>query len=71
VINFDMSVFKTTRINERTALELRLEAFNALNHTNLGSPNTTFSTGANATNMGVVSTSLPARQVQLAAKLHF
>jgi hypothetical protein len=75
VINFDMSVFKTTRINERFALELRLEAFNAFNHTNLGSPNTSFSAGTNGVNsnnsMGLVTTSLAARQVQLAAKLHF
>jgi hypothetical protein len=33
VINFDMSLFKTTRITERTSLELRLEAFNAFNQT--------------------------------------
>jgi hypothetical protein len=72
VINFDMSVFKTTRINERVALELRLEAFNAFNHTNLGMPSTSFSTGAAyPATMGVVTTSLPARQVQLAGKLHF
>jgi hypothetical protein len=75
VINFDMSLFKTTRITERTSLELRLEAFNAFNHTNLNAPNTTFTAGsgnANANNnMGLITSSLPARQVQLAAKLHF
>lgn len=76
VINFDMSIFKTTRITESTSLELRLEAFNAFNHTNLGMPNTSFSgSGNNALNtnnqMGVVKTSLDPRRIQLAAKFHF
>ncbi len=75
VLNFDMSIFKTTRITERYAMELRLEAFNAFNKTNLGQPNTSFSAGSNGlntnSNMGAVLSSLPARQVQLAAKLHF
>jgi len=75
VINFDMSVFKTTRITERTSIELRLEAFNAFNHTNLNAPNVSFTAGANNANannsMGLITSSLPARQVQLAAKLHF
>jgi hypothetical protein len=85
--NFDMSVFKTTRITERTSLELRLEAFNALNHVNLMQPNTTFVAGAPAapsdptgegggnspsnSNFGQVLGSQNARQVQLGAKLFF
>lgn len=75
VLNFDMSIFKTTNITEKTSLELRLEAFNAFNRTNLGTPSTGFSAGTGGVNsnnqMGVVTTSLNARQVQLAAKLHF
>jgi hypothetical protein len=86
-LNFDMSIFKTTRITERTSLELRLEAFNALNHVNLLQPNTTFVAGtpanpANPTdegggnsssnsNFGQVLGSQNARQIQLGAKLHF
>ncbi|QEE30290.1 TonB-dependent receptor [Terriglobus albidus] len=73
VVNFDMSVFKTTRITEGTSLELRLEAYNALNHVNLGAPNTSYSgTSVNTNNnMGVITTSYAARTLQLGAKLHF
>ncbi len=42
-VNVDMSVFKTTRITERASLELRVEAFNALNHDNLSMPGSSFS----------------------------
>jgi hypothetical protein len=86
-LNFDMSIFKATRITERTSLELRLEAFNALNHVNLMQPNTTFVAGAPAnpsdptgegggnsssnSNFGQVLGSQNARQVQLGAKLRF
>jgi hypothetical protein len=84
-LNFDMSVFKTTHITERVALELRLEAFNALNKLNLQQPNTSFTAGpaANPSNptaeggsntnasFGQVLASQPARQVQLGAKLRF
>ena len=44
-VNFDMSVFKTTHITENTTLELRFEAYNALNHNNLSMPTATFSAG--------------------------
>ncbi|MGO4212766.1 carboxypeptidase regulatory-like domain-containing protein [Terriglobus sp. YAF25] len=73
VVNFDMSVFKTTRITEGTSLELRLEAYNALNHVNLGAPNASYSgTSVNTNNnMGVITTSYAARTLQLGAKLHF
>lgn len=36
--NFDFSVFKTTRINERVSLQLRVEFFNLFNHPNFASP---------------------------------
>jgi hypothetical protein len=44
--NVDLSFFKTTRVRERAALEFRWEMFNALNHANLGNPNTTFNSSA-------------------------
>lgn len=47
-VNFDMSLFKTTHITERTTFEFRIEAYNALNHPNLPMPGTAFSAGAPA-----------------------
>jgi hypothetical protein len=42
-----MSFGKNFSITERTALELRLDMFNAMNHVNWGNPNTdTLSSGA-------------------------
>jgi hypothetical protein len=83
--NFDMSVFKTTRITEKTSLELRVEAFNVFNKVNLQQPNTAFTAGPPAdplnttaeggantnANFGKVLGAQSARQVQLGAKLHF
>jgi hypothetical protein len=84
-VNFDMSVFKTTHITENTTLELRIEAYNALNHDNPMMPSATFSAGppANAANpyaegglntsstFGAITASGAYRNVQLAAKIHF
>ncbi|MEK7408710.1 MAG: TonB-dependent receptor [Acidobacteriota bacterium] len=38
--NFDLSLFKNFRIREGLKAQFRLEAFNALNHVQLGGPNT-------------------------------
>jgi hypothetical protein len=84
-VNFDMSLFKTTKITESTSLELRIEAYDALNHDNLSMPSVAFSAGppANAANpyaeggtntsstFGKITASGAYRNVQLAAKLHF
>jgi len=35
IFNIDLGVYKNTRITERVSLQLRLEMFNALNHSNL------------------------------------
>lgn len=73
--NVDMSLFKTTPIHDNLALQLRVEAFNVLNHVNLGAPNTTFSPGSNGLNangaFGTVTTAADARSIQLAAKIIF
>jgi hypothetical protein len=42
----DLSVFKTFSITEKVKIQFRVEAFNFLNHTNLGAPNTAFSNNA-------------------------
>ena len=84
-VNFDMSLFKTTKITERTSLELRIEAYDALNHDNLSMPNASFSAGPPAnpadpyaegglntsSTFGKITASGAYRNVQLAAKIHF
>lgn len=37
--NLDVSLLKSVRMPERTSLQLRIEAYNALNHPQFGSPN--------------------------------
>lgn len=76
-LDVDASVFKTTQIRNGVSLQLRIEAFNAFNHPNLGSPNGTFvpTTGDNGGNasasFGQITTNLQPRNVQLAAKILF
>ena len=52
-----------------------MEGYNALNHVNLGTPNTSFSPGAGglnvSSNFGKITSAGNARQVQLGAKLRF
>lgn len=36
--NFDLALSKTTKINERVAMQVRLEAFNVFNHPNFANP---------------------------------
>ena len=63
--NLDASVFKTTHLGEPLALELRLEAFNALNRVTFAFPDSNW---ADST-FGVVRGAAPGRIVQLGAKL--
>jgi len=71
--DLDVSVFKNTAISEHVALQFRAEFFNALNHTNLGTPNATvFSgTGFNASAGLITSLSTTPRQIQFGMKLIF
>lgn len=73
---FDISMFKTTGLTERTSLQFRVETFNTFNHVNYSAPGTTFSSATasgpnNNTNFGVISAASPGRQIQLALKLIF
>jgi hypothetical protein len=73
---FDISMFKTTALTERTSLQFRVETFNTFNHVNFSAPGTTFSSATvngpnNNTNFGVISAAAPGRQIQLALKLIF
>jgi hypothetical protein len=75
VNNFDFSVSKLTTIRERWKLQLRGEAFNALNHANFLPPNTTFVPGTNGLNssstFGTVTSDRGPRIIQVAMKLIF
>ncbi len=65
--NLDLSFFKTTQVTERARLEFRWEMFNALNHANLGNPNTTFNSSA----FGRIDTVTGPRIMQLGLKAIF
>jgi len=83
--DWDLSLVKSTQLNERARLQLRAEFFNILNHTNLQLPNEvvyssgpTQGTTANQTAAAVLgspgvitSTANASRQIQLAAKVVF
>jgi hypothetical protein len=71
--DLDLSLLKDTRLRERTQLQFRVEFFNALNHTNLGTPNATvFSNGAISSSAGIItSTATTSRQIQFGLKLVF
>jgi hypothetical protein len=71
--DLDVSLFKTTKITERTNLQFRAEFFNALNHANFGTPNATVFSGAafNPSAGLVTGTATASRQVQFGLKLVF
>lgn len=62
---WDLSLFKSFSITERLRLQLRGEAFNAFNRTNLGVPNT----DVNSPTFGTINNSSPGRIIQVAGKL--
>ena len=51
----------------RSALDIRLEAFNLFNHTNFQTPNGNRS----AASFGTITSAFPARQLQLGVKFYF
>src|SRR5204862_2035339 len=75
VINVDLSLIKNTRIREKATVQFRMEAFNALNHVNLGFPGTGHSPGPNGSNasstFGVITSARDPRNVQLGMKVIF
>lgn len=69
--NVDLSLFKTFKFNERTALQLRTEFFNAFNHTQfLLSGNSSTAFGFTGT-FGQVTQARDPRIIQFALKLSF
>jgi len=71
--DLDLSLFKTTRLTERTNLQFRAEFFNALNHPNFGIPNTTVFSGTafNPSAGLITATNTTSRQIQFGLKLFF
>jgi len=66
--NFDISLFKNTRIAEKYQLQFRAEAFNAFNRVQFGNPNTNI----NSTAFGVISSQQNSpRNLQLALRFLF
>jgi hypothetical protein len=70
-----VSLFKSLRFTDRVRMELRGEVFNALNFVNYGDPSTSFTPNAvgvntNA-NFGRITSALPARRIQLGARVTF
>jgi len=72
LVEFDSSLFKTTQLTERVALQFRAEFFNLFNHSNFGMPLiTTFtSAGKISPTAGLINyTATTARQLQFGMKL--
>ncbi len=75
--NLDLAISKSFSIYDRARLELRGEAFNALNHPNYSTPSTTSAVvpqvaQLNSPNAGLItSTASDARLLQIAAKIIF
>ena len=78
-VNLDISLAKHFKFFEdRLDAELRMDAFNAFNHTNFGSPSdgslgttTSPNTNINSSQFGQVSTTVSPRVVQLALHIRF
>jgi hypothetical protein len=64
----DLGLFRNFKILEGLKFQLRGEAFNLLNHTNLGSPGVTSTTSST---FGKITTARDARIVQVAGKFTF
>lgn len=75
IVNWDLSLIKNTGITERVNLQFRAEAFNFMNHVNLGRPGTGFSPGPDGRNQsgsfGVITSSDDARIIQFGLKVIF
>jgi hypothetical protein len=67
-VNVDAALFKDIRIKEQTTLQLRLDAFNAFNHTNFYAGQLQ---SINSTSFGKLQNDWGPRVVQIAARLTF
>ena len=71
--NVDLSLLKNISVSEKATVQFRTEFFNALNHTNLGTPNPIVFAGAaiNPSAGLITTTATTARQIQFALKVIF
>ena len=77
-MQFDASISKTFPVFDAVNFQIRLDAFNVINHTNLNAPNvslTNASTGStpyfNSASFGQITSAQPSRQLQLSGRLTF
>jgi hypothetical protein len=66
--NMDLGVVREFPIAERARFETRAEFFNALNHTNLGTPNRFINTSSPGS---ITEVATPGREIQISARLSF
>jgi hypothetical protein len=66
---WDFQLFKDTQVTEGKMVELRIEFYNLFNHTRYDPIGVI--TDISAVNFRAVTTTLPPRRIQLAAKLYF
>ena len=73
LVNMDLSLLKNIAVSEKTRLQFRTEFFNALNRTNLGTPNVTVFSGStiNPSAGLITATATASRQIQFGLKLIF
>ena len=64
----DLALQREFAITETVNIQLRAEAFNALNHTNLGTPNRFVNTPQFGT---ITEAATPGREIQLGVRLSF
>jgi hypothetical protein len=67
LFQMNLSVFKTTKINEQASWQLRAEAFNAFNNVNFNNPGTTVGTSS----FGIISSAADPRILQFGIKVLF
>jgi len=64
----DLGILRSFSMREKARLEMRAEFFNALNHTNLGTPNRFVNT---STFSSITESTTPGREVQVSARIQF
>lgn len=64
----DLAITRDFQVSEKAQFEWRGEFFNALNHTNLGTPNRFVNT---STFGSITEATTPGRQIQVSARISF